>query len=181
MKRGVAIAALVLTTAACGSTSPASFRLPETPLPKRSVVCGPARPWTSNGHLVHAQRVGHLIWIDVPSFKAGQPTKVKIEPVAGARRDKVQLFGTRCADGKPLRFGFFTGDGGRDGMSKRQVAKSGLARGGAGYLPLDPAQMQRHGWSESGYVTLTRGTWILQARPGWRPSPVFGSVVFDVR
>jgi hypothetical protein len=174
---------LVLTTAACGSASPASFKLPPVPLAKRSVVCGAPTPWTSSGRLVHAQRVGHLIWLDVPSFKAGRPTTVRIEPSAGAHRNRIRLFGTRCADGTPLRFGFFMADGGRDGMSERQIAKSGLAAGGAGYLPLYPARMQRHDWPESGYVTLTRGKWIVQARVAWggNRSRLLGSAVFDVR
>ena len=68
-------------------------------------------------------------------------------------------------------------------MSERQVAKSGLAAGGAGYLPLYPARMQRHDWPESGYVTLTRGKWIVQARVAWggNRSRLLGSAVFDVR
>ena len=183
MKRGVALAFLVLTTAACGSASPASFRLSAVPLAKRSVVCGAPKPWTSTGRLVHAQRVGRLVWFDVPSYKPGGPTKVRIEPVAGARRHRIRLFGTRCADGTPLRFGFFMGAGGRSGMSERQVARSGLFAGGAGYLPLDPAQIQRHDWPETGYVTLTRGKWIVQARAarGGNRSRVLGSAVFDVR
>jgi hypothetical protein len=183
MKRGVALAVLVLTTAACGSASqPAAFRLTPVPLAKRSVVCGAARPWTSKGRLVHAQQVGHLVWLDVPSFKAGRPTKVRIEPFSGARRNRIRLFGTRCADGTPLRFGFFISKGTRDGMTERLAAKSGLAAGGAGYLPLYPARMQRLDWPESGYVTLTRGRWIVQARvaAGGNRSRLLGSTVFDV-
>jgi hypothetical protein len=182
MKRGVVLAALVLATAACGSASPKSFSLPPVPLAKRSVVCGPAKAWTTTGSLVHAQRVGRLVWIDVPSYEAGQPTKVTIEPVAGARRDRIRLFGTRCTDGTPLRFGFFTDSGGSF-MSERNPARSGLAAGGAGYLPLAPAAMERHGWRESGYVTLTRGKWVVQARVAWggNRSRLLGSAVFDVR
>jgi hypothetical protein len=137
-----------------------------------------AKPWTSTGRLVHAQRVGQLVWVDVPSYKAGRPTKVTIEPVASARNARIRLFGTRCADGTPLRFGFFTGGGG-SGVPERLVAKSGLAFGGAGYLPLALGRMQRHGWRDSGYVTLTRGKWIVQVRSGW--SRTLGSVVFEVR
>ena len=178
MKRGAALVALVLTTAACGSASHGSLSLPQVPLAKRSVVCGAPKPWTSNGRLAHAQRLGHLVWIDVPSYKAGRPTKVTIEAVASARNARIRLFGTRCADGTPLRFGFFS-DGGGSVMPERLAAKSGLASGGAGYLPLALGRMHGHGWRDSGYVTFTRGKWIVQARSGW--TRTLGSVVFEVR
>ena len=145
-------------------------------LAKRSVVCGAAKSWTSTGRLVHAQRVGHLFWIDIPSYKPGRPTKVTIEAV-GARPARIRLFGTHCSDGTPLRFGFFT-EGRGSVTSERLAAKSGLAAGGAGFLPLALRPMFRHGWREVGYVTLTRGKWILQARSGW--TQTLASVVFDV-
>lgn len=145
-------------------------------LAKRSVVCGAAKPWTSTGRLVHAQRVGDLVWVDMPSFRAGRPTRVTIEAV-GARPARIRLFGTRCSDGLPLRFGFFT-EGGGSITSERLAANSGLTAGGAGYLPLGLSPMLRHGWRQVGYVTLTRGKWILQARSGW--TDTLASVVFEV-
>jgi hypothetical protein len=66
-------------------------------------------------------------------------------------------------------------------MPERLAAKSGLASGGAGYLPLVLGPTVRHGWRETGYVTLSRGKWILQARVGWGRSRSLGSAVFDVR
>ena len=39
--------------------------------------------------------------------------------------------------------------------------------------------MQGNRWRESGYVTFTRGKWIVQARSGW--TRTLGSVVFEVR
>ena len=172
----IALLAVVPVAAACGSGSDA--RLPQVTLAKRSVTCGAAQPWSSTGRLVHTQQVGDLIRFDVPRYKAGRPTKVIIEPVAGAPRDRIRLFGRRCSDGTPLRFGFFTGGGGSS-VSEEVAARSGLSAAGAGYLRLALKRMLRHGWRESGYVTLTRGKWILQARLGW--GPTLASVVFEVR